>query len=195
MMSRSRAALLGASAIVLSRVAKNSFCCNLMRSHGGLPSTTSNPPSSNTSGNSICQWKNCRRSEISDALATSDLRAALATISRLRSPVVGTLGSSGRLGMKNAAVHISQGSLLAYHFVPGLRISTNRWFFRWTSSAFSSGSSPIAADSSAKLWGLPPSSNCTAPLRSSARLRFRYSFAVCLSSPVKVLYASLGIPS
>jgi len=40
----------GARAISRSRLAKNSCSCSLIRSHGGLPSTTWNPPSANTSG-------------------------------------------------------------------------------------------------------------------------------------------------
>ena len=39
-----RAALFGAVAISGDRKAKNSWSCNLIRSQGGFPSTTSNPP-------------------------------------------------------------------------------------------------------------------------------------------------------
>ena len=52
------AALFLALEIALSLVSKNSFSCNLIRSHGGFPSTQENPPCSNTSGNSNAQWKN-----------------------------------------------------------------------------------------------------------------------------------------
>ena len=52
LINRSRAALLGAFAISEERAAKNSCSCSLIRSHGGLPSITSNPPRCITSGNS-----------------------------------------------------------------------------------------------------------------------------------------------
>ena len=47
----------GAAATSGARAAKNSCSCSLIRSHGGLPNTTSKPPAAIISGNSSGQWK------------------------------------------------------------------------------------------------------------------------------------------
>ena len=69
--TRPRAAALGAAAISGSRLAKNSCSCSLTRSHGGLPTTQSNPPSAMTSANTSGQW---RRRRHRAALSTARVR-------------------------------------------------------------------------------------------------------------------------
>ena len=54
------------------RSAKNSCSWSLTRSQGGFPSTTSNPPRSNTAGNSSGQWKKA----YSAAVRSTSSRAA-----------------------------------------------------------------------------------------------------------------------
>ena len=92
--------------------AKNSCSWSLIRSHGGLPSTTSKPPPAKTSGNSSGQWK--KRWSCGSAPAQSSRRPGCRLVRRVRSTwsVVGMRSAAPGAGFsslaKNAAVQRSQ---------------------------------------------------------------------------------------
>ncbi len=118
-MSRLRAEAFLAPAIRGSRWAKNSCSWSLTRSHGGLPTTASNPPAqpvpgwtpvpvsgtANTSGNSRCQWKKryCSRNSRISAWVVSGTADWLRLRNARNTWSVGASGAPSCLGQTKAA--------------------------------------------------------------------------------------------
>ena len=110
-MSFLRSAAFRAFAIDESRLAKNSCSWSLIRSHGGLPSTTSKPPRANTSGNANSQWNRRYCLEMRRVVSTiTEDGAVCPSRSASHVAVVGaasTIGPGSLLGQRKAAHHAS----------------------------------------------------------------------------------------
>ena len=193
-MSLSRAALFGAAAISGDRVAKNSCSCNLIRSQGGFPSTTSNPPPCMISPNARCQWKNwCRRAS-SLVFASTLGRCVIPILRRLRSSVWGTQVSvSFVLGAKYAPTNrLARSS--SSTLVSSVRAATQALDFRSMSASDSSGIASMSAAASATSNTLSSSNRPRDAVSPIWLFRFLIARQAALSSPVRSLYASPGMP-
>ena len=195
LMSFWRAALLGAVAISCERDAKNSCSCSLIRSQGGFPSTTSNPPPCMISANVRCQCKNrCRRAK-SLVFSSTPGRCATPISRRLRSSVWGTQApASFTLGAKYAPTN-----RLARSSSRILELSIHMVFqavdLRSMSASVSSGIVSIAPLVSAKSNTLSSSNRLCSTVSPTWLFCFLIARQVALSSPVRSLYAPAGMPA